>query len=109
MNEWFFGDKRDLVKWSVLLRLAEKYKISIVFQICFRTECNWPTISFDGEPGTVDIHENVKKHFRSLQSVEQMAHRPLVKDRGVTPTHFTFGLDECGGCGILTCVGDLLV
>ncbi len=79
MNERFFGDKRDLVKWSVLLHLAKKYRISTIVQICFRTTCDWPTISLDGKPPNIDIPKNIIEHFRSLRRVERMSRDVAIK------------------------------
>jgi hypothetical protein len=76
MNEWFFGDKRDLVKWSVLLHLAQRprHKISLIIQVCFRTEYVFPRILLDLDGAPVPVHDDVKRHFRSLHSVERMPH-----------------------------------
>lgn len=73
MNEKFFGDKCDLVKWSVLLHLADPDKRPLIIQVCFRTKYEFPEkdISVDGKP-CISVHDDVMRHFRSLRSVERM-------------------------------------
>jgi len=56
----------------------------------------------------VEVHRparfSLSRHHNGTQrgsSGDSCGPGAVPEDRGVTPTHFTFGLDECGGCGIL--------
>ena len=42
MRDQWYADNRDLVKWGILLRLAERYATKHILQILYyRTTCEW--------------------------------------------------------------------
>jgi hypothetical protein len=49
MQDKFYSDKRDLVKWAVLYRLAEKYQANIILQLAFYRPSEYAKILLDGE------------------------------------------------------------
>lgn len=77
MGTAWFSDNRDLVKWSTLLHIARQHQISVVVQICFLNPHEFPPITLDGT--TVPIPPEVKKHFRSLRSVERLSNNVSIK------------------------------
>lgn len=74
-NAWY-GDKRDIVKWSVLLQLAKKYRLSVIVQICFLNMYEFPPIYLDGE--TFPVPSEVLKQFRTIRSVESISEKVRV-------------------------------
>jgi len=70
MQNKYFADKRDLVKWSVLYRLAEIYQAQRILQIAYYRRSAFPDVLID------DLHysipQKVLAHFRNLQTVESM-------------------------------------
>jgi hypothetical protein len=66
MRDDWYGDKRDLVKWGCLLRLAQKHEAKTIVQIAFyRATRKWPAIEGLDEPKV--IPEAVRAHFRSIR------------------------------------------
>jgi len=70
MQDKFYGDNRDLVKWAVLHRLAEIYEARRILQIAFYRSSEFERILIDGKEH--DIPEEVIAHFRDLRKVERI-------------------------------------
>ena len=70
MRDIFYADKRDLVKWSVLLRLAALNGIQRILQIAYYRWSNFERIIIDGEEH--DIPEEVIDHFRNIRNAEKI-------------------------------------
>jgi hypothetical protein len=70
MQDKFYADKRDLVKWAVLHRLAEIYDSRRILQIAFYRPSEFANIVIDGEEHS--ISQEVLFHFRDLRTVEKI-------------------------------------
>ena len=67
MQDRFYGDNRDLVKWGTLLELARQYQVKQVLQVLYHRSNTWNSIEIDGE--SVPIPEEVIQHFRDTKSI----------------------------------------
>ena len=70
MRDKWYGDKRDLVKWSVLLLLSEKFKAERILQIAYLRPSEFPKIEIDGKEE--DIPPEVIAHFRNIHNIESL-------------------------------------
>jgi predicted methyltransferase len=61
MQDQWYGDKRDLVKWGTLLELAHKYKVNQILQVLYHRSNTWNPIEIDGD--FVPIPAEVIQHF----------------------------------------------
>jgi hypothetical protein len=77
MQDKFYSDKRDLVKWAVLHRLAEKYQAQRILQLAFYRPSKYATILLDGEERA--IPQEILGHFRDLRTVETINSKIRVK------------------------------
>ncbi|MCX6647417.1 MAG: hypothetical protein NTY09_13820 [bacterium] len=85
-DEWY-GDKRDLKKWSVLLHLADKFKADMILQITYFRPSRYGSIAIDNEE--IELRPEVKAHFRDIRRTEKIDSRANVK---VFDNHF---IDRC--------------
>lgn len=77
MRDQWYSDKRDLVKWSVLLLLAERCKADRIIQIaCYNASDTYGKIEIDGKQHTMP--EEVISHFRSIGKISGLAKRPKI-------------------------------
>ena len=44
MKDIWYADNRDIIKWSVLLRLAEQYKAAQILQVAYYRPSRFATI-----------------------------------------------------------------
>lgn len=70
MRDIWYADNRDLVKWSVLLRLAEMHQAIYVLQIAYFRPAEFNSIEIDSK--TYDIPKEVTDHFRNIQNSERI-------------------------------------
>jgi len=79
MQDRFYGDNRDLVKWGTLLELARKYRVKHILQVLYyrqndwnRTErrYEWERIEIDGKE--VEISTDVIQHFRDVSLISSL-------------------------------------
>lgn len=68
MRDKWYADNRDLVKWSVLLTLAERHAAKHILQILYYRPTEWAQIELDGEQ--VPIPAAVIQHFRMAAAAE---------------------------------------
>lgn len=68
-NKWY-GDKRDLVKWSVLIQLAKRTDSVRILQIAYFREDYFEGIEIDGK--TFDMPPEVEAHFRDIRKIEKL-------------------------------------
>jgi hypothetical protein len=68
-DEWY-GDKRDIVKWSALLHLARKNGLRNILQISYFRKSKWAQIFIDGESN--DIQNEVLDHFRDVNDINNI-------------------------------------
>jgi hypothetical protein len=67
MKDIWYSDNRDLVKWGILIRLAELYGVRRILQVAYYRPSVWQTIKIDGQEH--QISKNVISHFRDLRSI----------------------------------------
>jgi hypothetical protein len=67
MQDQWYGDNRDLVKWGTLLELARRYRVKQVLQILYHRSNTWSPIEIDEE--SVPIPDEVIQHFRDTKSI----------------------------------------
>lgn len=77
MREKWYGDARDLVKWGVLLTLAEYYGVKQILQVAYLRSTTWENVEIDGE--FKPIPHCVIKHFRDIQNVEKLVGEPRIQ------------------------------
>ena len=67
MRDQWYSDNRDLVKWGILLTLAERYSSKHILQVLYYRATDWAQLELDGEQ--VDLPESVVRHFRQAGAV----------------------------------------
>ena len=70
MKDTWYGDRRDLVKWGVLVHLARREKVGRIVQVAFLREGERHPLQTDR--GEARIPEEVWAHFRSVTSIEAL-------------------------------------
>ena len=85
MRDKWYGDKRDLVKWGVLLELARRYKAKHILQVLYFRPSNWKSLTIDDEE--IPLNSAVLRHFRDPFSVSKIPSEACIQ---VIPNHFTF-------------------
>jgi len=68
-DKWY-GDNRDLVKWGTLLELARIYQVKQILQVLYHRPSTWEQIEIDGN--SVRISDEVIQHFRNAKSICQL-------------------------------------
>ena len=76
MRDQWYSDKRDLVKWSVLLLLAEKCEADRIIQIACYNASKFEEIEIDGKP--VSIPTEVISHFRNIEKISELTTHPKI-------------------------------
>jgi len=74
-DQWY-GDKRDLIKWGVLLHLAEDYGAERILQLAFYRPSKFGRIEIDGQKR--DLPAEVISHFRDLRTITGISSHPRV-------------------------------
>lgn len=67
MRDKWYGDNRDLVKWGVLLALAERCRAKHILQVAYYRESEWPELELAGE--AVSLPDAVIRHFRWVPGI----------------------------------------
>jgi hypothetical protein len=62
MRDKWYADDRDLVKWGVLLTLADRHRATHILQVLYYRPTEWALLEFDGE--YISVPEPVIRHFR---------------------------------------------
>jgi hypothetical protein len=70
MRNWWYGDKRDLVKWSVLIHLADMNTVKRILQIAYLQASDFPKVEIDKEEK--DMPKEVQTHFRDIRNIEAL-------------------------------------
>jgi hypothetical protein len=73
MRDRWYADNRDLVKWGVLLRLADSFGVSRILQLAFYRPSEFGKLVIEGEEH--DIPEEVIAHFRDLRTISSIESR----------------------------------
>jgi len=76
MRDVWYGDNRDLIKWGILLRLAEFFKAGRILQYAFYRPSEFGCLIIDGQEH--DIPECVITHFRNLRSIRSIGSKVRV-------------------------------
>jgi hypothetical protein len=69
-NKWY-GNNRDLVKWSVLMHLAKINSANRILQIAYFRGDDFERVEIDGEE--MDIPVEVKAHFRDIRKIHGLS------------------------------------
>ncbi|MGA2233685.1 MAG: hypothetical protein ABSH22_22495, partial [Tepidisphaeraceae bacterium] len=65
MKDQWFGDKRDVVKWGVLLTLAERFSAARILQIAYYRPSAFGPLIIDGQQSAVPLE--VLQLFRDIR------------------------------------------
>ncbi len=76
MKDIFYADNRDLVKWSLLLRLAELHDVQRILQIVYYRSSQFDRITIDNHE--FDIPQEVIDHFRNVRNITCIRSRARV-------------------------------
>ena len=77
MQDFWYGDKLDLIKWGVLFRLAECFEAGRILQIAFNPRTmKFGRLAIDGEDR--DVPPEVIAHFRNLRKIGSISSKTQV-------------------------------
>jgi len=68
-DEWY-GDKRDLAKWGVLVHLATRFRACRILQVPYYRPSAWEGLEIDGQPYRIPVA--VVKHFRDIGNIGKL-------------------------------------
>ena len=68
MRNKYYADNLDLIKWSVLIRLAEQYKLSRIIQVAYLRPSTFNMIDIAGQKPEPPPPQ-VLAHFRDIRNV----------------------------------------
>ncbi len=72
MRDWWYGDKRDIVKWGTVLVLARKRSIPAVLQVAlYRPDRMNYHLTIDGKMEPLPVE--VIRHFRDIDHIQRLA------------------------------------
>lgn len=102
-DEWY-GDNRDLVKWSALVHLARRDGIGAILHVAMYRP-DHPPEALPTARGTVPAADEVIRHFRDLDDIQRLAVATglvieVLKDRFTDrAAYFRRVCDRIQGCG----------
>src|SRR3972149_5307749 len=67
-DEWY-SDNRDLVKWGVLLQLAQLYDTATILQVAYYRATPWDEQSIEIDGRAYPLPSEVVNHFRNINNV----------------------------------------
>ena len=71
MRDCWYGDNRDIVKWSVALQLARREGLAdVVYVAMHRPDDDWPPLVT--AHGPVRLPDEVVRHFRDLDDLQRL-------------------------------------
>ena len=70
MKDAWYGDNKDLVKWSILAQLATKYKTPRIVYAAYYRPSVWSPLDIDGHPYRIPV--GVITHFRDIHKITTM-------------------------------------
>lgn len=76
MQDKYYGDRRDLIKWSVLIRLAEKYNLSRIIQIAYLRPSTFERVDIAGQ--LTELPSQVLSHFRNIRNITSLHTKVLI-------------------------------
>jgi hypothetical protein len=71
VRDGWFGDNRDLVKWSTLVHLAKRETLQRIVQVAYFRESPRPKLITGAGP--LDLDGKIWTFFRDLRSVERLS------------------------------------
>ena len=71
MKDIWYADNRDLVKWGVLLQLADHYQAVRILQVAYHRPNPWQPLEIDGRE--YSMPPAVIRHFRCLQDISRLS------------------------------------
>lgn len=71
MKDIWYGNNRDLVKWTVLLHLANRFGTTSILQVLYHRPSEWKSIEIDWEK--VQIPKPVIAHFRDCGAIRRLS------------------------------------
>ena len=82
MQDRYYGDNRDLVKWGTLIELARQYQVKHILQVLYYRKNEWNQKERKHEWGPIEIHgdnvfiaeiaEEVIRHFRDVNLIRSL-------------------------------------
>jgi len=76
MRDQWYGDEKDLVKWSSLLLLARQHQADRILQIAYYNPSEFGDIELDGH--NQQIPAEVLSHFRDIRNITGLCTRPCI-------------------------------
>jgi len=74
MRDKWYGDDRDLVKWTTLVHIAHTYNLRSILQVSYwRSEPGFPQILFSGNK--VSVPQPVWKFFRDIRKAASLGNK----------------------------------
>ncbi len=70
MRDKWYSDNRDIVKWGVLLRLAELHNMATILQVAYHRPTSWDGVEIDGRAYPLPLE--VVDHFRNIKNIETL-------------------------------------
>ena len=77
MRDKWYGDKRDLIKWGVLLELARRHGAEHILQVLYFRNTDWGELEIDEE--LVKLPTEVLRHFAQQLRSHRLRARPKSK------------------------------
>jgi hypothetical protein len=73
----YYGDRRDLVKWGVLLHIARDHCVGRILQVAYFRPSEWGQLEIDRQQRP--IPKEVLSHFRNLRNIEGLTNSPRIE------------------------------
>lgn len=70
MKDVWYADNRDLIKWSVLITLAQNHQAKKIIQITYFRPSEFSEIVIDGQ--SYKLPQQVISHFRDITNIQKM-------------------------------------
>jgi hypothetical protein len=85
MRDKWYGDNRDLVKWGILLTLADRFGAGHILQVAYYRPTDWAGLELDGEH--VELPPAVIRHFRDIRAASGIESSASIEVFGVALTN----------------------
>ena len=70
MQDKYYADNRDLLKWGVLIRLTEQYLLSRIIQVAYLRPSIFPMVDIAGQ--RTELPSQVRAHFRNIRNITSL-------------------------------------
>jgi len=77
-DEWY-SDKRDLVKWAVLMQLAQMYEATSILQVAYYRPTAWKDKPIEIDGRAYPVPPEVLGHFRNINNIGAIRPPPQLK------------------------------